>query len=256
MKAKQNNTKKFIDPATFPHVAGLLGNKNRAKAWLTTETARKFSQRYFFDISKRAQYPFRIHFSDDNRKRDGIPTFAFNPFLTCPGRTCLKPCYATKGTFLTVNKLKTEVENTAYYFFNRKQFLKELDAYLTLNEIFFPYFRYFEGGDFISSQNVKDFLEISKKHPKIKFLIRTKKADFVKACVKNRYELPDNVVLRLSNFSFSNFSEFEKQNDFLTTDCKKNPGKGPNVCPGSKVGCRRCLMCWDKTKENITFEKH
>lgn len=37
MKAKKNN--QFIDPVKFPRIAGLLGTKNHAKAWLDRETA-------------------------------------------------------------------------------------------------------------------------------------------------------------------------------------------------------------------------
>lgn len=255
MKAKKNN--QFIDPAMFPSIAGLLGAKNHAKAWLDRETAIKFSKLYFYEISKRKNtFPFKIKFTFGNRKIDGIPSFAFNPFLTCVNRPCLVACYAAKGNYICLQKLKTETENTAYYYFKRKQFLKEFDAFLTQNERFYPYFRYFESGDFLNSQNVKDFLEVSKKHPKIKFLIRTKKSYFVKSIVKNKSELPANVVLRLSNFSFSNFSNFENQNDFLKTDCQKDPGKGINICPGARVGCKNCLKCWKKTFKEIIFKKH
>lgn len=259
MKAKQNSktAKAFIDPAMFPTIAGLLGEKNHSKAWLDRKTAVKFSQLYFYELSKRKNtFHFKIHFTFGNRKIDGIPSFAFNPFLTCANRPCLSACYAAKGNYICLQKLKSETENTAYYYFGRKQFLKEFDAFLTQNERFYPYFRYFESGDFLSADNVKDFLKVSSKHRKIKFLIRTKKYSFVNSALKNKGKIPENVVLRFSKFTFSGLSKIENKEDFLLTDCQESPAKGPGLCPGASVGCRRCLKCWNKKIKEIDFKKH
>lgn len=255
MKEKKNN--QFIDPAMFPSIAGLLGAKNHAKAWLDRETAIKFSKLYFYELSKRKNtFPFKIRFTFGNRKIDGIPSFAFNPFLTCLNRPCLSACYATKNNYICLQKLKSETENTAYYYFKRNQFLKEFSAFLTQNERFYPYFRYFESGDFLSADNVKDFLKVSSKHKKIKFLIRTKKYDFVNHALKSKDKIPENVVLRFSKFTFSGLSKIENKEDFLLTDCQENPAKGPGLCPGASVGCRRCLKCWNKKIKEIDFKKH
>ncbi len=256
MIAKQNY---FIDPALFPKSAGLLNSKgkNHSKAWLDRETAILFSKFYFYEISKRKEnFPFKIHFTFGNRKIDGIPSFAFNPFLTCVNMACLNVCYATKGNYICLQKLKTETENTAYYYFKRKQFLKEFDAFLTQNESFCPLFRYFESGDFLSTENVKDFLKVSEKHKKIKFLIRTKKYQFVENALKDKRNLPKNVVIRLSKFTFSNLSEIPNKLNLPLTDCQMNPGKAPGLCPGASFGCKNCGKCWDKKIKEIIFKKH
>lgn len=68
--------------------------------------------------------------------------------------------------------------------------------------------------------------------------------------------LDRETAIKFSKLYFSGLSKIENKEDFLLTDCQENPAKGPGLCPGASVGCRRCLKCWNKKIKEIDFKKH
>lgn len=197
-----------------------------------------------------------LEFTKNNGKLRAISSIAFSPFLTCIDMPCSKngTCYGMFGKYRSFFKFFYQIENTVLYGLDKKSFIKQFNGYLDLSCQ--NIFRFFENGDFVDAEMVKVFADICKKHKRIKFLAMTKKADFVNKYLDNN-QLPKNWTIRLSEDSYDKKPLFDNPHHLPLTDIvksKKEAKPGWVVCPGTKVGCDICKLCWGS--KNIAFVYH
>lgn len=209
---------------------------------------------------KAKKYTYNVNVTLGNGKLVNIPSISFMPFITCLDMKCLSFCYGCGGNYLQLQKFINIIENTLFYLYNSKEFVKRLDAWFEFNQP--KYFRFFEDGDLVSSEMMIDFMKICKKNKNTNFLVMTKKYQFLDIALKE-YKQPKNLKIRKSLNSFSNDKKLQKQynKNELFTDViasEKENKKGWFLCPcatNKHQKCKDCLACW-KLDKNISFKIH
>lgn len=210
-----------------------------------------------------------LHFTESNGKLGSISSIAFSVYITCKGVACYKnqTCYAMHQHFNDFTKFYYAIVNTLIYLYSKKQFMKELNAYLDLHVS--KYFRWFESGDFINSAMVEDINKIADKHKKVCFLVMSKKFSFIREYLLNGGTFRKNLIVKPSNNSHDDQTIFDDEilKSFSQTDIINNQDelkKDWFLCPasiktknkdGSPYGCDNCFKCWNNNL-NVAFKIH
>jgi hypothetical protein len=134
-----------------------------------------------------------LHVTEGNTKIGDMFNLSFPPIVTCrPNPPCVKICYAL-GIYLSRPSVSTAWnENLAFYLNDR------LGFWLALAEIFAKKtpvrFRLFVGGDFADEDMIYDYISFALRHPRVKFLVYTKRYEWLPLVDT----LPDNLTILVS----------------------------------------------------------
>lgn len=189
-----------------------------------------------------------------------ILTASFPVGETCrKNAPCYKKCYGRKGTMRYPAYLKSMEENLKVYKTNPEFYYQHIHMELQL--IPYRYFRWFVTGDMPDEAFFeKVAVRLAFRHPQTKFLMFTKKFEYVNAFLESGHTIPSNLNVVFSawgNFmpenpynlpvSYVRFSEKDKEtNEYIPSDARECSGK-----------CYNCMDCWHlKHGESVVFNRH
>lgn len=182
-----------------------------------------------------------------------IPAVSGIPVADCPNaKHCKKECYAMKAWRQYKNVRSAWGGNSKLLRNDMKSYFDQLGAYLDKKKPWF--FRFHVAGDIISKRHFRAICDISRKHPKTRFLIFTKAFRYIDK------DIPENLSLVLSVWNTMKFSDIPSRlydmPKAFAGDCGTWPGYDKAIrCPGN---CETCGACWDLSNNNLNvrFEKH
>ena len=130
-------------------------------------------------------------------------------------------------------------------------------------------FRWFDSGDIQEEYMLLQFIKIANMLPKKRFWIPTQEREMVSHIIKDGYEIPQNMTIRLSSTyingepptylakelnSYPNVLGYIGTSRVLRT--QQFNGYDGFICPSTKQGnqCLSCTMCWEKVGD-IPYKK-
>ena len=120
------------------------------------------------------------------------------------------------------------------------------------------HFRWFDSGDLIGADMLRDILSIAARTPNTQHWIATREVAYVREALQGK-QLPDNVVIRMSA-AFPDDTRVPGQsltgNSALVFTAE--PQQGAHVCPAPKQGgaCGPCRACWSRDVATVTYKAH
>jgi hypothetical protein len=121
----------------------------------------------------------------------------------------------------------------------------------------FPLFRFESFGDINNATQVKNYFNICRKNPGVKFALWTKNPDFVAAAIADGYEKPANLNIILSSL----FINVERKNVFpfvdkvfTVYDADTIDAENVKINCGAK-SCFSCRLCYEKNGIGVINEK-
>ena len=172
------------------------------------------------------------------------------------GSTC-QGCYAQKGNYL---RYKNGSVGKSH-----KKHLESLSNPKWVEGMAFQmkhykvkYMRFHSSGDLQSYEHLKKIVEVAKLSPDTRFWIPTREIGFINQAKKERLNMPDNIVFRVSapmkngklrNETFKNTSSVITDKKFLGNSWS---------CPAQKQGgaCLDCRKCWDSNISDVAYPFH
>jgi hypothetical protein len=120
------------------------------------------------------------------------------------------------------------------------------------------FMRFHSSGDLQSYEHLKKIVEVAKLSPDTKFWIPTREIEFILTAQKERLNMPDNIVFRVSAPLINgklNTNTFN--NTSSVVDTEKFFGNSWR-CPALDQGgsCLECRACWDKDVKDVAYTKH
>lgn len=205
----------------------------------------------------------KLHLSIGNSKMGNVINFSFPAGSTCrPDAPCMKDCYACKGHFRR-GSVKTAYEENLEFYQSSPIGLKVAIVDELQKRKNKEYFRWFVSGDLPDIWFFSAFVvDIAKLFPETKFLLFTKRYEFVNEWLSYGNRIPDNLSVVLSHLgtwhpenpynlpcSYVEFDDAEL-NDAIPSDAY--------VCPKF---CGECHAtdggCWNrKCGESVVFHQH
>ena len=183
----------------------------------------------------------------NGNKKIGTDTLIFNmqSATDCEAKKlglctiCRKKCYALKAEVQYPNVLPYRRRQEKYWDETSVQTkVDDLKSVLSRKRIPVKYFRFNEAGDFKHLSSMREFFEVAKTFPKIKFYTYTHRHDLIRILNKNK--IPSNVNINVSNKKYKGMNEFRSVSKY---------SKGSIRCKGD---CRICKLC--ATNKDITIE--
>ena len=214
-------------------------------------------------VRKREAGLCKAHFSyETNTKLGRIAGFSVMPGYTCTMAACahcgVEGCYAIKNVIrFGYNEEKSSVmhawmENTILAVKDLKKLQQEIELYLSQYDGHF--FRVHPGGDFVTEEYARMWLDVAQEFPEIQFLAFTKQWDIVRAIP---FEEVSNFHLVPSGWTGCQVPE-DIAERFHASHCVEKgaqPPEGALECPG---GCETCNACWmlNELGKDVWFRKH
>jgi len=183
---------------------------------------------------------------------------SFPAGITCrQDAPCRKNCYCNKGFQICSSVLGTYMKNFRIYQENPELFFQQIGSYLDYSG--YKYMRIFDSGDIPD----KDFLNqlvqnVILNHPKIKFLMFTKRYEWVNEWLNNNKK-PKNFNIVFSawdkSWKFENpYNLPVSYVDFKDSDINPTIPEDGFQCTGH---CSTCFKCWYlKNNESVVFHQH
>lgn len=193
------------------------------------------------------------------KKLGGIPSWGLPAFSACPdakdadGQVAdvCKLCYARQGRYRFKNVSSRRQQNM-------KDFLRPewVDEMVTaLNP--YAYMRWFDSGDFVSTQLAEKVYQVCLRTPWCKHWIPTRayKRDWVRSTLEQLKQLP-NVSVRYSSDSIH--GEYESFHGSTVIPTHEWDDPNVHVCPAYRQAgrCMMCRACWDKKTAVVAYVAH
>tara|TARA_R100000655_G_scaffold92683_1_gene133868 strand:+ start:853 stop:1512 length:660 start_codon:yes stop_codon:yes gene_type:complete len=172
------------------------------------------------------------------------------------GSTC-EGCYAQRGNYLrykngSVGKSHKKHLESLY----NPKWVEGMAYQMKHYKV--KYMRFHSSGDLQSYEHLKNIVEVAKLSPDTKFWIPTREIGFINQAKKERLNMPDNIVFRVSapmkngklrNETFKNTSSVITDKKFLGNSWS---------CPAQNQGgaCMDCRKCWDSNISDVAYPFH
>jgi len=172
------------------------------------------------------------------------------------GSTC-QGCYAQKGNYLRYKNGSVGKSHKKHLESLSNPKWVEGMAY-QMKHYKVKYMRFHSSGDLQSYEHLKKIVEVAKLSPDTKFWIPTREIGFINQAKKERLNMPDNIVFRVSapmkngklrNETFKNTSSVITDKKFLGNSWS---------CPAQNQGgaCLDCRKCWDSNISDVAYPFH
>ena len=184
-----------------------------------------------------------------NVKMGRIPSSSTVPIKDClPGCPCYKECYALKAYRMYPNVRKGWGDNSWLA-------RNDLPSYTQQHLIYIyqvqpKHFRFMVGGDVVSKKHFLAICSIAEMSPKTKFLLFTKRYDFV-----DPREIPSNLRVMLSMWPGLKYPprKLSGLSRAYVEGCREDKRMKASYKCHKK--CDECFKCWG-LKGDVQFSKH
>ena len=198
-----------------------------------------------------------VSISKGNIKMGSIPSVSLPPITTCrQGAPCANKCYANKIARLRPSVRKSYINNLTLLNDDPSTYWREVEAAIMLSK----YFRFHVSGDIPDETYLRRMISVASRNPHCEILCFTKKYELVNQYLADRYCIPSNLHIILSEWiglqmvnPFSLPEAHVRYKDGSTT-----AKEGAYECAGN---CTQCALidcgCWTlRTGEQIVFNEH
>ena len=177
-----------------------------------------------------------------------------SPISTCQNRKCKNErlCYAMKAYAQWPSVRLSWSRNIASYRKNPREFFNSIILRIKRAKKNVDWFRWNSAGEIPDQRYLLGMLQVSVACHDTKFLVYTKKFSLTFGWI------PDNLTIIASawpGIRMPNRIRERFRIAWFDDGRDKRIPKDSFTCPGSKVGCDNCRVCWD-TKKDIIFHKH
>lgn len=169
------------------------------------------------------------------------------------GSVCSK-CYADKGNYNWPNVKHAHQERLRTYESDARIFVRVAITVLNnLVELGEEEFRWFDSGDLLSSDMLRDLIHIAREVPDMMFWLPTKEEGYVREYLSGTVvDIPSNLCIRLSTpmIGSQSSSIVHLKHPQVTRSYVGVEGNGIFQCPAPTQGnmCGSCRACWDPKK--------
>lgn len=188
-----------------------------------------------------------------------IPCINLPAIVTCrPDAPCKKLCYATHGRFNFANVKTSIMRNLGAYMQDPAFYFQYISAFMRNST--YRYFRWHSSGDIPEPQYLIGIVKVASENPDVRFLVLTKRYEWVNAYLDEAGNFPQNL-----NVVFSVWGSFPVPNphnlpcayvDLKNEEC--NIPETAHECTGSCASCAKTRnSCWNlKRGESTFFHQH
>lgn len=182
------------------------------------------------------------------------------------GSVCGK-CYARRGHYLIGRTTKSALEERYQAWLQQENWLEAM-TYL-IRVLSREKFRWFDSGDIQDEYMLNQITEIARQTPDTKHWLPTHEHELVTEYVKQGYEIPENITVRLSARMINGerptalayeLNSYQNVRGFIGTSGvleKEQWTESRDACPSSLQGnnCGTCEKCWSDI-QNIDYKRH
>jgi len=170
-----------------------------------------------------------------------------------PGSVC-HDCYARKGYYCYPRV--REAHERRLTASKDPQWIEAMSLLINEQAPLEPYFRWFDSGDLQSTGMLRRIAEVARTTPEVSHWLPTKEHDLVEHYLA-RYELPENLVVRLSAHHID--EPAPEIHGLPTSTVHKDRSPFGVACPAYErrpVTCGDCRSCWNPTVRNVSYRHH
>ena len=171
------------------------------------------------------------------------------------GTVCFN-CYALKGMYVLPTVKALREHNLRLIEANLAQWEHNSIILIDKSSSKGGHFRWFDSGDLQSFKHLMAIIHIADALPQIKFWLPTKEKALLNELSRQKIDIPDNLIIRLS---MTHVNVPASNENFLTSTVythDRKPLGQACIAPSQNGKCLDCRACWNKEISTISYLEH